>query len=395
MLEDAATKHMPLDWLRQNSPVFRDTNSGCFFLTRYADVRHLLTERHLKNSDLAEKGSFLDKAGRPVNPKRPHERDASMGYLDDPDHERIRRPIAQAFAKRFSICRPTVERIVAAHLDALEKEPVFDLVSAYSIPVPLKANALMIGVDEPDLDKFRDWTLDGFKMFQTERTDTETAAMNDAHEGFASYFERLIAARRASPREDLVSDLLAAQASGVPMTDQEIRSNCVSLIAASIMTTTDLISSTIWLLLHHPQELARLKDDPKLIGSAVEEALRIAPPVESEWRIMSRDLEIAGCPVHQGQVVAVSLLAANRDPSVFADPHRFDIAREPKPHVSFGGGEHICIGAPLGRLEAQLAVGAFFARFPDAALAAPEALPKRRPTPYFPGLAELAIAVRR
>jgi cytochrome P450 len=392
MTETLDPKHVSFDWLRQNMPVFRDAGAGCFFLTRFADVRACLGDHHLKNSDLAEPGTFLDKAGRPVNPYRPGERDMTMGYLDNPDHERIRRQIQIAFAKRFAVCRPIIDRIIADALDSLSTQDTFDVVTGYSIPVPLRANSLMVGVNAADLAQFRIWTEDGFKMFQTDRTQAETDAMGDALEGFASYFERLIVERRADPREDLVSDLVAAQAAGAPLTDHEIRSNCVSLIAAAIMTTTDLIGSTIRLLLQHPEQLAMLKAQPELIRPAIEEVLRIAPPVESEWRIISRDMEINGCPVRQGQVVSVSLLAANRDPQVFPEPHQFNILRDPRPHMSFGGGEHICMGAPLGRLEAQLAVNAFFARFPNARLCEPDAPAKRRPTPYFPGLAELLVA---
>lgn len=392
-MTDVESKHLSLDWLRKNVPVHRDDASGCFFLTRYADVRATLSERHWKNPDVALPGSFLEKAGRPVNPRRPDERDASMGYLDDPDHARVRRPIAQAFAKRFANCRPLVERMVKEHLDAFGRRVEVDIVSEFAIPVPLKTNALMIGVEHADLEQFRVWTLDGFRMFQTERTDAETRAMNDAHEGFASYFELLIEARRTAPRDDLVSDLVLAQDAGTAMTDLEIRSNCVSLLAASIMTTTDLIGAAIRLLLRHPAELAKLKSDPTLISAAIEEAVRLEPPVESEWRIASHDHEIRGCPIRRGQVVSVSLSAANRDPEVFEDPHSFNITREPRPNMSFGGGEHICVGAPLGRLEAQMAVGGFFARFPAARLPDPDAPVKRRPTPYFPGLAELMVRV--
>ena len=159
------------------------------------------------------------------------------------------------------------------------------------------------------------------------------------------------------------------------------------------LTTTDLIGNAVRLLLLNPAELAKLRADPGLINAVVEEVLRYEPPVDVTGRIASRELEVGGCPVHTGQPVTVSLRAANRDPAAFDDPHRFDIGRKHKPHMAFGGGTHICIGAPLARLEAQIALVKLFDRFPSLTLADPDATPDWRRLPFFRGMERLPVRV--
>jgi hypothetical protein len=201
----------------------------------------------------------------------------------------------------------------------------------------------------------------------------------------------LIHARRASPRDDLVSDMVALQAKGAPITDGELSVNLQSLLVGGNLTTTDLIGNAARLFLLNPDQLAKLKAEPSLINSAVEEVLRYEGPVDITGRIASRDLEIGGCPVKQTQSMLLSLRGANRDSAVFSEPHRFDITRKEAPHVAFGGGAHLCIGAPLARLEAQVALPAFFARFPNLKFADPDAPPRWRSLPFFRGLQELLV----
>ncbi|MBV9992183.1 MAG: cytochrome P450 [Alphaproteobacteria bacterium] len=390
MNPDVEKHHEQLDWLRTSFPVYYDAPSRSFFLTRYADVRAYLTQPHWKDPGRAEPGTFLEKAGKPKNPERPED-DGSIGYLDNPKHERIRHPLATALYGRVAKSRPLVERVVAEKLDELASKRTFDVVTEYAMHVPLKTLALLIGVDEKDLPQFRKWAEACLKIFQTTRTVRENFAMNAANEAFSSYLDAAMADRRLRPREDLISDLVQAQAEGAAISDSEIRVNCISLVVAAIMTTSDLIGSAIWLFLTNPAELAKLEADPSLIRAAVEEALRLEPPIESEWRVASQDIEIGGCPIRRGQVVSGSLNAANRDPSVFPDPHKFDITREMHPHMSFGSGPHICLGAPLGRLEGQVAILRFFERFPSVHLAQPDALPRWRRLAFFRGLSELVV----
>jgi len=197
--------------------------------------------------------------------------------------------------------------------------------------------------------------------------------------------------RRTDPKDDLVSDMMMLQAEGAELNDGEISNNLQGLLIGGNLTTTDLIGNAIWLFLTHPEELAKLKADPTLINNAVEEVLRYESPVDITGRIAPRDLEVGGCPVKQRQSLLASLRGANRDPEAFPDPHRFDIARKDAPHVAFGGGLHLCIGAPLARLEAQVALVSFFDAFPNARLADPDMKPEWRSMPFFRGLKTLTV----
>ena len=210
-------------------------------------------------------------------------------------------------------------------------------------------------------------------------------------EAAVRYIGELMAQRRVSARDDLVSDLVAMKDAGADISDDEIRINCLTLLIAGNLTTTDLIGNGVRLLLTHPDQLAKLIADPSLIGAAVEEILRFDPPVDQTGRVASRDLEIGGCPIKAREQLSPSLRAANRDPEVFPDPDVFDITRARSPHVAFGGGAHICLGAPLARIEAQSAFLALFRRFPNLALV--DEAPRWRSLPFFRGLERLEVRV--
>lgn len=384
--------HQQLDALRSAYPVYFDQPSGCFFLTRYEDIRSYLLASHSKDPDTANPGSFLERSGKPVNPERPDD-PASIGYMDPPQHGRIRSILTKAFYKRINNGRSMIERVAEERLDRLAGRTSFDVVEDFAIPLPLEVFGRMLGLAQEELPQFRTWAIASFNVFQTTRTVEETFAMNSANEAFSRWLDVAMAERRLEPQDDLVTDLVETQGTEGGLTDGEIRANCVSLVVASTMTTTDVIGSGVRLLLDNPAELSKLRTDPELIRPALEEILRVEPPIESEWRVATHDLEIRGCPVRMGQVVAVSLNGGNRDPEVFADPHRFDITREHKPHMAFGVGEHICVGAPLGRLTAQLALSALLRRCPDLALADPAAPPDWRNLPHFRGLTSLRVVV--
>jgi hypothetical protein len=215
--------------------------------------------------------------------------------------------------------------------------------------------------------------------------------MERASEALNAYFTQTIAERRAHPRDDLISDMTRLQAGGAPLSDVELQINLSALLIGGNLTTTDLIGNAARLLLLNPGELAKLKADPGMINAVVEETLRFEPPVDITGRIASADMEIGGCPVKPRQSLLFSLRAANRDPEAFDDPHQFDVSRKRRPHVAFGGGAHICIGAPLARLEAQVALLKLFERFPNLRFANPDAAPQWRALPFFRGLERLEL----
>ena len=247
------------------------------------------------------------------------------------------------------------------------------------------------GVDEARLSEFRDWSEGAILGLSPFRTEDETKRFVESANAMSAYMGDLMKRRRAAPQDDLTSDMMQLQAEGAPLNDGEISNNLQGLLIGGNLTTTDLIGNAVRLLLLNPSELAKLRADPDLIGAAVEEALRYEPPVDATGRVASRDMEVGGCPVKATQAFTFFLRAANRDPGRFEDPHRFDITRPRHPHVAFGGGAHICIGAPLARLEAQVALLRLFDRFPALRLADPDALPVWRTLPFFRGLERLEL----
>ncbi|HEX3430056.1 MAG TPA: cytochrome P450 [Rhizomicrobium sp.] len=393
-----ADPHAILDRLREECPVRRDTMAGSFILTRYGDVRGVLSDTSLwRDPDKAEPEAVLQKRIREervegVNADPDEERKGIL-LLDDPDHARIRTPLAKALYKRVTRCRPQVEAVVNDILDRLKGRDHFDVMADFAVLVPIDVIARILGVDETRLAEFRRWSEGVILFLNPFRTEEQTQQLAEAATALSAYMKDLIHRRRAEPLDDLVSDMVALQAEGAPISDGELSVNLQSLLVGGNLTTTDLIGNGVRLFLLHPDQLAKLMSDPSLINSAVEEVLRYEGPVDITGRIASRDLEIGGCPVRQTQSMLLSLRGANRDPAVFSEPHRFDIARKESPHVAFGGGAHLCIGAPLARLEAQVALPAFFARFPNLRLANQDAPPRWRSLPFFRGLQELIVAI--
>ena len=376
--------------LRQECPVRADPFFGSVYLTRYADVRATLTDRTLWRDPLRADDSSLAKrraeAGRAARSTEVQ----SILTSDDPDHGRVRGLLTPVLYKRFNESRAVVDTIVERRLDALAGRASFDLIEAVAMPIPIEVIAHLLGVDENRLAEFRQWSEALIQGFNPARSEEQTAAMETGSAAAIDYLAALMAARRAAPRDDLVSDLVAMQDGGAEISNEEIRINCLTLLIAGNLTTTDLIGNGVRLFLTHPAELAKLMADPGLIGPAVEEILRYEPPVDQTGRVASRDMEIGGCPIAQRQQLSPSLRAANRDPEVFADPDVFDITRARSPHVAFGGGAHICLGAPLARIEAQSAFLALFRRFPHLALA-DDAEPAWRALPFFRGLERLEV----
>jgi cytochrome P450 len=340
----------------------------------------------------AEEGAALQRRfTEGVDRSLPRTSTTSILMLDDPDHARVRQPLAQALYARVARFRPEVERIVDAALDGLAGKTAFDLMDRFCVPIPIDVIARILGVDHERLGEFRAWSEGVIQALNPLRTPEQTAQMTAASTALSAYFSETMAARRVEPRDDLITDMVRMQAQGSGLSDDELRINMSALLVGGNLTTTDLIGNAVRLLLLNPSELAKLRADPSVINAVVEEVLRYEPPVDITGRIASGAIEVGGWPLHSGQSLNVSLRGANRDPEVFEDPHRFDVSRKHRPHVAFGGGAHICIGAPLARLEAQVALVKLFDRFPNLALAEPDATPAWRMLPFFRGMERLAV----
>ena len=390
-----ADPHRFLDDLRGRCPVQHDAISGSLMLSRYDDVRSVVNDRTLWRDPLMADETaymqrrFLDGLDRSL----PRSSTTSILMLDDPDHARVRQPLAQALYARVAKFKPQVEQIIDDTLNAVAGEGQFDLMDRFCVPIPIDVIARILGVDPDRLVEFRSWSEGVIQSLNPFRTPEQTAAMMKASEALTGYFTAAIADRRANPRDDLISDMTRLQAGGAELSDDEIRINLGALLVGGNLTTTDLIGNGVRLLLTHPEQLAAFKANPGLANALVEEILRYEPPIDVTARVASKDMEFDGCPVKPGQAMTVWLRAANRDPAMFEDPHRFDITRKHRPHVAFGGGAHICIGAPLARLEAQVALVKLFQRFPDLRLARPDEPPEWRTLPFFRGLERLDVAV--
>ena len=385
--------HKVLAELRARCPVHRDETAGSFILTRYDDVRPLVSDRTLWRDPMrAEPSAVFQRRFADEIPEGVVRTDVtSILMLDDPDHARIRQPLAQALYARVAKFRPEVERIVGEALDDIDTSGPFDLMRSFCIRVPIDVIASILGVDHDRLDEFRDWSEGNIQGLNPFRTPEQTAHMERAGEALFAYFRQSIEARRGERRDDLISDMVQLQAGGAPLSDNELLINLAALLIGGNLTTTDLIGNAVRLLLLNPGELAKLKADASLINQVVEEALRFEPPVDSTARIASADIELGGVPVKPAQSLICHLRAANRDPNAFDEPNRFDVSVKRKPHVAFGGGAHICIGAPLARLEAQVALLRLFERFPGLRFADPAAPPQWRTLPFFRGLERLEL----
>ena len=378
--------HPPLEALRHNCPVMRDEMVKTWFLTRYADIRETVNDRSFVRHPLnAEEGSISRQLIEDDQPRR-----TSILFLDNPDHARVRPPLAKAFYARIQKMKPQIEAIIDDTIDAAPASGVFDLMAEIAVPIPVLVIARILGVDEDRLPDFRQWSEDVILSLNPVRTPEETARMEKGSHALDAYFTELMDARRTASQDDLITDMVQLQASGdAPLTDDEIRINLGALLVGGNLTTTDLIGNGVWLFLTHPDQLAALKANPALGPQAVEEVLRYEAPVSATSRIVEADRTVAGCPMKARQVVFCSLASANRDESMFEQSERFDITQKRASHVAFGGGPHICIGAPLARMEARRVFEKLFARYPNLSLPPQDLV--WRALPFFRGLERLDV----
>lgn len=369
--------------LRQGQPVHHDRAFERWVLSRPADVDRVLRDRTMSvDPRQAREGTYMYIFNR--------FRTFSMLFQDPPAHTRLRALVSKAFTPRaVERLAPRIRQIAGDLLAEIAGRERFDAIESFAGPLPVIVIAEMLGVDPADRLDFKrwsDWEAMGLNPLLTE---DQQAATRQAGDELRAYLARTIAARRAEPRDDLISGLIAAEEAGDRLADDEIVTMCELLLAAGNVTTTDLIGNGVWLLLRHPDQLRRLRERPALMPHAVEEILRFESSVVQTGRIATSDVEIGGCPIRRGESILTLLAAANRDPDEYRDPERFDIERRDVQHRSFGGGAHFCLGAPLARLEAQIALAAFFERLPDVRLA-DEPL-QWRALPSFRGLAQLWV----
>src|SRR3989441_5842098 len=372
--------------LRTGDPVHHSP-LGFWVLTRYDDVVAALRDPRLAKEAIA---SFVAaRFGAPVPAMG-----LSMLDRDPPDHTRLRGLVSKAFTPRVvEGLRPRIQQIVYGLLEGVAAKRSMDLIEEFAYPIPVAVICEMLGVPIEDHERFKGWSLDiarGLDLIWL-GPDSEVGRRSvTARQALAEYFRGLIAQRRAAPRSDMLSGLIAAEEAGDKLNETELLATCILLLIAGHETTVNLIGNGTLALLRHPDQMRRLREDPSLIASAVEELLRYDSPVQRTGRIVYEDVTIGGKTIPKGSLTVGLLGAANRDPAHFPDPDRLDIARGAMHHLAFGWGIHFCLGAPLARLEGQIAIGTLLRRLPRLALASEHL--EWRETSTLRGLQRLPVA---
>ena len=374
--------------LRSEDPVHQSP-LGFWILTRYDDVAAVLRDPTFAKEALA--AFVAARFGVAVPPGL----GLSMLDRDPPDHTRLRGLVSKAFTPRVvDGLRPRIRDIVEGLLARVERAGTMDLIEQFAYPLPVIVICEMLGVPVEDQERFKGWGLDIARGLDTILLppDSEVGRRSiESRRALADYFRGLIARRRASPRDDLLSGLIAAEEAGDKLNEDELLATCILLLVAGHETTVNLIGNGTLALLRHPDQLRVLRENPGLVGSAVEELLRFDGPVQRTARIPSADVTIRGRTIGKGEMVMPFIGAANRDPAQFPDPDRLDITRADNRHLALGWGIHFCLGAPLARVEGQIAISALARKFPKLSLAA-EAPPAHRQSLTLRGLTSLPVA---
>jgi cytochrome P450 len=349
--------------LRTEDPVHHNP-LGFWVLTRYDDVAAALRDPRLVKEPIA--AFVAARFGAPVPAIG-----LSMLDRDPPDHTRLRSLVSKAFTPRVvEVLRPHIREIVDGLLDAVAPAHTMDLIEDFAYPLPVIVICEMLGVPVEDHETFTQWGLDVARGLDAIMLppDSEVARRSaTARHELTEYFRSLIARRRASPRADLLSALIAAEEAGDKLSEHELLATSILLLVAGHETTVNLIGNGTLALLRHPDQLRRLREHPELIGTAVEELLRFDGPVQRTARIPSEDVTFGGRTIGKGELVMPFIGAADRDPAQFPDPDRLDLGRTENRHLAFGWGIHFCLGAPLARVEGQIAISTLVQRFPELA----------------------------
>jgi hypothetical protein len=380
--------------LRTQAPVHWDEALGFWVLTRYADVAAAFNDPRFSRAQ-GLMGGFkrLPEAEQKIAAPVYHTYARSMPYTDPPYHTRLRGLVNKAFTPRVvERLRPYIQKVADELLDAVAAKGRMEAIRDLAYPLPLIVIAEMLGLPVEDRQRFKKWSDDTFAILGVVRHSPELmhgAARSMAE--MADYLTRLSQARRLQPKEDLLTALVAVVDEGERLTQDELIANVAILLAAGHETTANLIGNGALALLQHPEQLRRLREAPALAAAAVDEIMRFDNPVQIVYRSAAEDVVLGNQRIGQGQIVNMILGAANRDPERFSDPDRFDITRDEGKHVGFGLGIHFCIGAPLARLEGQIAFTTLLRRFPNLRLADQALEWQEHPT--FRGVKSLPLAL--
>ncbi len=366
-------------WMREHAPVYWDPSSELWGVSRHADVMACSKQPGLFCSG---------RSSRPDAPPIP-----SMINFDDPYHKRRRNLVNRGFTpRRVADHEPKIRRIVSELIDRAEERGEFDFVREVAAPLPLVVIGDMLGVRPEDRDMLLRWSDDLILGTSLTAPPEAGRAAAQAFEGYAGYAREVIADRRARPpQDDLMSVLVHAEIDGARLDDEALIQESLLILVGGDETTRHVISGGMYALLRHPDQLAALAADPTRIPTGVEEMLRWVTPIQNMNRTATRDVELAGQKIREGDKVLLLYPSGNRDERVFDEPFRFDIDRHPNEHVAFGGyGPHFCLGASLARLELRVMFEVLLERLPDLEIEADAALPLR-PSNFIVGLESMPV----
>jgi cytochrome P450 len=382
--------------LRAEAPVFRSP-FGAWVLTRYDDALAVLRDARFGRRGFEPLLQAVFGSGQPEGRAAAPPGEGfvtSMLFRDPPDHTRLRALVTKAFTPRVvEALRPRIQAIVDELIDRVRDTGRMDVIADLAYPLPVIVICEMLGVPTGDRDRFREWSLAIGRALDAigiqgepdvaERGRVARKALND-------YFrEGLIPERRRRPRADLLSELIAVEEAGDRLSTGELLATCNLLFVAGHETTVNLIGNGLLALLRHSAQLDALRADASIVESAIEELLRYDSPVQRTGRIAQSDVEVGGHRIPAGEIVLALLGAANRDPAHFPEPDRLDLRRPDNRHLAFGWGIHFCLGAPLARLEGQIAIGTAARELPKLALATDT--PRWRPAATLRGLESLPV----
>jgi len=372
--------------LRDEDPVHHSP-LDFWVLTRYEDVAAVLRDPRFIKEPLVS--MVAARFGVSVPPGV----GLSMLDRDPPDHTRLRSLVSKAFTPRVvEGLRPRIQTMVDDLITRAEAVGTMDLIEEFAYPIPVNVICEMLGVPVEDHERFKGWSLDIARGLDSVWLPPESEIpkrSGAARHAIGDYMRGLIAERRAAPRGDLLSALIAAEEAGDKLSEDELIATCILLLIAGHETTVNLIGNGTLALLRHPEQLRRLRETPGLITSAVEELLRYDGPVQRTARITSTEVTIGGRTIPKGEMVMPFIGAADRDPSQFPDPDRLDLGRTDNRHIAFGWGIHFCLGAPLARVEGQIAIDTLVRRLPRLALVDDE--PEHRQSLTLRGLKALPV----
>ncbi|MBX5450932.1 cytochrome P450 [Thermogemmatispora sp.] len=377
--------------LRERDPIYWDEEMNAWVLTRYADVVAVLRDPRFSSAWGTLETAWMPEELRPQLEPALRAVSRQMLFLDPPDHSRIRGLVARAFTPRMvESLRPRVQRLVNELLDAIQPQGRIEFVADFAYPLPAIVIAEMLGVPAEDRQQFIAWTQDFGRLLDgSDLSFEELLKTLSSIAEFLDYFRRLIEQRRKAPRNDLLQALIMAEEQGDRLTEEELLGNCILLLAAGHGTTTHLLGNGLYALLQHPEQLQLLRDDPSLAPTAVMELLRYDSPVQLTSRRLKTDVDWTGRRFKAGEEVLTVLGAANRDPEQFPEPDRLDLRRADNRHLAFGHGPHFCLGAPLARLEAEVAFTTLLRRLPELRLETQEV--ERLPSMVFRGFKALPL----